>query len=96
MQTRRNTALKELERLAEELRNNKVVSSDRTLVTELNKICYWANNEGAKSSLPEINRRMDYTKEKVGERLIVFCAFMHLNHFVGSSFGRNHNSGSSC
>ncbi len=65
MPAMRNNALTELKRLAEEVRNSKFVSPDRHWEEELDAICIWANNDGTKSSLFEINKRMGDIQQKV-------------------------------
>ncbi len=73
MQSIRTNALADLRRLAEDLRSSKVASSDRTWKEELDQICIWAYNEGAKSSLPEIEKRINDTKSKVGDQITILC-----------------------
>ncbi len=64
----RSDALTSLKSLAEELRNSKFVSSDRKWEDELENVCIWANSEGTKSSVVEIDRRIG--ELKVRHRLI--------------------------
>ncbi len=72
MPPKRETALADLRRLAEELRNSKVVSCDRTLENDFGQICTSANTDGSKSWLPEINKWIEAIKSKVREQLIPF------------------------
>ncbi len=72
MPPKRETALADLRRLAEELRNRKVVSCDRTLGNDFGKICTSASNDGSKSWLPEINKWIEAINSKVREQLILF------------------------
>ncbi len=65
MQERRKNALADLERLAETLRNHKMVLPHFTLIEELDFIYTWANTDGTKSCLPEINMQIDAIKLKV-------------------------------
>ncbi len=71
MPPKRETALADLKRLAEELRNSKVVSCDRTLANDFGKICTSASNDGSKSWLPEINKWIEAINSKVREQLIL-------------------------
>ncbi len=82
MRAKRSTELATLKRHALALKNSKVVLEDKTSTDELERICSWADNEGAKASLPEIKKQIDYIEEKVGEWLIVFCIFMPLIYFA--------------
>ncbi len=68
MQTRRKNALTELKRLAEYLKDCKTVFPDQTWVEELDRICVWANNDGTRTSLPEINKRIEDIRLKVRHR----------------------------
>ncbi len=72
MPPKRETALVDLRRLAEELRNSKVVSCDRTLENDFGNICTSASYDGSKSWLPEINKWIEAIKSKVREQLIPF------------------------
>ncbi len=96
MHSRRNTALMELKRLAIELRNSKIVSSDRTLIEELGQTCTWASNAGTRSNMAEIQERIGSIKSKVRVQLIHSLRFMPLTHLACLCFGRNQNSGLSC
>ncbi len=73
MQAMRSDALTALKCLAEELRNNNLVLSDRKWKEELDNICIWASGEGTKSSLVAINKRIEDIKLKVREGLTFFC-----------------------
>ncbi len=68
MQTSRQAARAELQQLAEKLRNHKMVLPHLTLIEELDFIWNWANTDGSKSCLPEINRQIDAIKLKVREQ----------------------------
>ncbi len=77
MQAMRKNALTELKRLAEEVRNSKAVTPDRHWEEELDAICSWVNNDGTKSSLLEINKRIGEIQEKVRFLLSIFsCLFV--------------------
>ncbi len=69
MQTRRNNALAALKRLAENLTNSEIVLSDKEWAEELGETCIWVDNDGTKSSLPEINKRIEDIKSKAREQL---------------------------
>ncbi len=71
MQTKRRNALADLTRLAETLKNSRIVISDRALVIELEQTCAWAKTDGAKSSLPDILKRIEHISLKVREELIL-------------------------
>ncbi len=79
MRAKRSTELGTLKRHAIALKNSKVVLEDKTSTDELERICSWADNEGAKSSLPEIEKQKDYIEEKVSEWIVVFCGFHAFN-----------------
>ncbi len=57
--------LTDFERLAETLRNHKMVFPHLTLIEELDFIYMWAKTDGTKSCLPEINMQIDAIKLKV-------------------------------
>ncbi len=82
MPAMRKNALRELKRLAEELRNSKVVSSDRHWEEERDAICLWANNDGTKSSLLEINKRIGDIQQKVRFFLSVYSHLSMLAQLV--------------
>ncbi len=96
MHARRNTALTELKRLAEELRNSSIVSSNRTLVEELGQTCIWARNAGTRSNMAEIEVRIESITTMVRVQLNHSLRFMPLTHSACLCFGRNQNSGGSC
>ncbi len=75
MQTERNTALTKLKRLAENLQSCSKVLPDRAWEEAVNQMFTWAHNDGAKSSLPEINKRIEDVKSKVRDRLNIFDYF---------------------
>ncbi len=68
MQAERTKALTDLLHIVDELKYCKIILSDRKLLEELDQICTWANSEGNKSSLPEINERIDDIELKVRDR----------------------------
>ncbi len=74
MQSRRVNALTDLECLAENLKNCKTVLPERPWEGELDEICIWAINDGTKSSLPEINKRIEDINLKVRNGLSFFSA----------------------
>ncbi len=76
MHARRNTALTELKRLAEELRNSNIVSSNRPLVEELGQTCIWASNAGTRSNMAEIQVRIESITTMVRVLLINSLRFM--------------------
>ncbi len=79
MQAKRTKALTDLRHIVEELRYCAIVLSDTSLVVELGQICIWANDEGNKLSLPEINERIDDVKLKVRDQFCpVFCPAFNL------------------
>ncbi len=82
MQARRNNALASLRRLAESIKYCKIILPDRTLEEELDQTCIWANNDGIKSSLSEINKRMDDMKLKAREQYTLFCLSMPVTHLA--------------
>ncbi len=65
MLTKRKNAITGQMRLAEELRNSKVASSDKTLKKYVDETCTWANHGGTMACMSEINNRMDAIKAKV-------------------------------
>ncbi len=71
MQAMRKDALTDLKHVAETLKNSRVVLSNRTLVDELAQTCVWANNDGAKACLSDIQKRIEYISLKVREGLIL-------------------------
>ncbi len=71
MQTRRRNALADLARLAETLRNHKMVAPHLTLIEEMDFIYTWANTDGTKSCLHEINQQIDAIKLKVREQFFL-------------------------
>ncbi len=71
MHSTRKHALTDLKRVAETLRNSRVVLSDRTLVDELAQTCVWTNNGGTQACLPDIQKRIDKVSLKVREELIL-------------------------
>ncbi len=71
MPLKRETALAGLRCLAGELRNSRVVLSDRTLIYEFEQTCVWANNDGAKACLSDILKRVEHISLKVREELIL-------------------------
>ncbi len=81
MQSRRKNALTELKRLVENLKNCKKVLSDRTWDDELDRIWVWAKNDGTKSSLPEINKRIEESRLKVRHRFTSLCLSVPLFQF---------------
>ncbi len=82
MPAMRNNALTELKRLTEELRKSNVVSSDRNWEEELDAICFWASNDGTKSSLFEINKRIGDIQQKVRFFLSVYSHLSMLAQLV--------------
>ncbi len=73
MRVRRNNALTELKSLAENFTNCKIVLSDRTLKEWLEEMLIWANNDGIKSSLTEIKKRINDIKLKVRNEVTFSC-----------------------
>ncbi len=73
MQSRRINSLTDLKCLAENLNKCKTVLSERLWEGELDETCVWAITEGTKSSLPEINKRIEDIKLKVRNGLLFFC-----------------------
>ncbi len=73
MRVRRNNALTELKTLAENVKNCKLVLSDRTLKEWLEQMLMWANNDGVKSSLTEVEKRINHIKLKVRNQVMFFC-----------------------
>ncbi len=73
MRVRRNNALTELKSLAENFTNCKIVLSDRTLKEWLEQMLIWANNDGVKSSLTEVTKRINDIKLKVHNQVTLFC-----------------------
>ncbi len=71
MQHRRQNALTDLKCRAEKLSNSRIVLSDGRLEEEIAKICAWANTEGSKSCLPEIDKKIEAIKLKVREQLFL-------------------------
>ncbi len=65
MQNRRNNALTDLKHLTENLTKCMKVLFDKSREEELNKVWAWVNNDGPKSSLPEINKWIESIKLKV-------------------------------
>ncbi len=96
MQAKRENALTDLKRLAETLKNSRVVLSDKALVEELEQTCVWASRDGTKACLPDIQKRIDDISLKVCKRLILPWRFIALINFTCLSFGRKHNWGRSC
>ncbi len=82
MQGQRNNALMELKRLAKNLTKCKLVHSDRPWKEELEEVFIWANNEGTKSSLSEINKRIRDNKLKVRNQ-VTFFLFSHVFNSAG-------------
>ncbi len=70
MLTKRNNALETLRRLAEKLRNSKVVLSGM-LEQDLDQTLTIASTDGSKSWLPEINKRIEAIKSTVRKHLIL-------------------------
>ncbi len=71
MQGRREDALMDMKCRAQTLKNSRVVHSDRTLVDELAQTCVWANNDGTKACLSDIQKRIEHISLKVREELIL-------------------------
>ncbi len=71
MQARRRSALTDLARLSETLKNSRIVLSNKALVEELEKTCVWANNDGTKACLPDIQKRLEDFNLKVREEFIL-------------------------
>ncbi len=92
MKAMRTNALNDLRHIVEELKYCSIVLSDTKLLEELDKICTWANNEGSKLSLPEINKRIDDIELKVRDSLHLLCISINMIIFF-LYFGRNHQSG---
>ncbi len=96
MQSRRKYALAELKRLAEDLKSCKKVLPRRMWEEELDRIGVWANGDGTKSTLPEINKRMGDIKLKVRHWSTLFCLSVPLFQLAGLLFFRNQNLESIC
>ncbi len=71
MQRRRQNALTDLKCRAEKLSNSRIVLSDGRLAEEIEKIFAWANTEGSKSCLPEIDKQIEAIKLKVREQFFL-------------------------
>ncbi len=71
MQARRRNALADLIRFAETLKNSRIVLSDRTLVIELDQTCVWANNDGTKACLSDIQKRIEDVSLTVRDEIIL-------------------------
>ncbi len=78
MQSRRINAITVLKCLAENLNKCKTVLSERPWEGELDETCIWVVNDGTKSSLPEINKRIEDIKWKVHYGLQFFRLLMSL------------------
>ncbi len=91
-QAERTKTLTNLLHIVEEFNYSGIVLSDTKLLEELDQTCRWANNEGGKSSLPEINKRIDDIELKVRDRLHLLCISIHII-ILFLYFGRNHQSG---
>ncbi len=96
MQYKRQHALKELKRLAENIINCMEVLSDNTWEEEIRQICTWVNGDGTRSNLAEIQEQIESIKSKVREWLISSLPIMYFIHLACLFFGRIHNSGRSC
>lgn len=68
MQSKRNIVLKELDDLAEELKNSTKVLSDRKWEEEHRQIRFWIDNDGTTSNVSEINEQIAIIKLKVRVR----------------------------
>ncbi len=91
MQTRRQSALSELTQLAEKLRNHNMVFPHLTLKEELDIIVTWANTDGTRSGLPEIDKQIKAIELKVREQInlsLWFLPFIHLICFFLSAGSR--------
>ncbi len=95
MQVKRQNALKELKRLAENINNCMKVLSGRTWEEEIRQICAWVNKDGSRSSLAEIQEQIESTKSKVREWLISSLPIMYFIDFACLFFVRVHSSGRS-
>ncbi len=71
MQRRRQNALADLKCRAEKLSKSRIVLLDGRLEEEIAKNCAWANTEGTKSCLPEIDKQIEAIKSKVCARLLL-------------------------
>ncbi len=68
MQSKRNIVLKELDDLAEEVKNSTKVLSDRKWEEEHRQIRFWIDNDGTTSNVSEINEQIAIIKLKVRVR----------------------------
>ncbi len=80
MQAQRTNALTNLKLLVEELQYGGIALSDTKLVEVFDQIFVWANNEGDKSCLPEIYKRIDDIKLKVRDHLNLLCISIQIIH----------------
>ncbi len=71
MKDRRRNALTDLTRLSETLKNSRIVISNNALAEELEKTCVWANNDGTKACLPDIQKLIEDISLKVREAFIL-------------------------
>ncbi len=71
MKARRRTALTDLTRLSETLKNSRIVLSNKALVEELEQTCVWASNDGTKACLPDIQKRIEGFNLKVREEFVL-------------------------
>ncbi len=78
MKAMRTNVLNDLRHIVEELKYCSIVLSDTKLLEELEQTCFWASNEGNRSSLPEITKRIDDIKLKVRDLSHLLCISIHI------------------
>ncbi len=96
MQVGRDSALTELKRLAENLQSCSKVLPSRAWEEEINQMFLWAHNDGTKSSLPEINKRIEDIKSKVRDRLTILFFSIPFIYLICLFFCRNPHLENSC
>ncbi len=82
MQTKRTDALKELKGLAKEITKSQEFSSNRTPEEDLFQTGTFANTDGTKPWLLEINELREAIKSKVRRQLIHSWTFVFFIHFA--------------